>query len=326
MPGPKILPGILVVLPSTMLVTAQPSFGGSTSVECRAGPGASAPAGLHWYYRVDRANNRHCWYLQTDGLRVHASGDVVSSSAKPRHEDAAKRARETTPTQSSTIQPAPPRPVAAPATGDETPFLAPSLPKNAATDFAARWRDLPQSVDLDARELATNSNRYGAENVVTEVEEQTPSTAYIVPGVDTGVKQNSAGEAGRWSLLLASVLAVALLVLLRKILKLARTVSHEVQNRRRTRAGFETSGSRSASVGRHAAGSPALAPGDPAYSPETARDGLVSILRRVDAALDSSRSFAPPGVQITKSKTDRGISKHFELSNPTAYLVEEKSS
>jgi hypothetical protein len=54
MPERKVLPGILLILPATVLLTAQSGFGGSTSGECRAGPGESAPAGLHWYYRVDR--------------------------------------------------------------------------------------------------------------------------------------------------------------------------------------------------------------------------------------------------------------------------------
>jgi hypothetical protein len=216
--------------------------------------------------------------------------------------------------------------VAAPAARDETPFVASPLPDNAATDFAARWRDLPQSVDLDARELATDSNPHSAEHVVAEAEEQIPSTPYIVPGVDNGVKPNSAGGAGLWSILLAWVLAMASLVLLRNVLKLTRILSRESKNRRRIRAGFETGASRSVSgEWHHAAGSRPLAPADPAYSPETRRDELVHLLRRVDAALDSPRSFAPSGVQITKSPTDRGLLKHFDLSNPAAHLVEEKT-
>ena len=30
---------------------------------CLLGPSASVPPGGHWYYRVDRANKRNCWYL-----------------------------------------------------------------------------------------------------------------------------------------------------------------------------------------------------------------------------------------------------------------------
>src|ERR1700733_14379368 len=29
---------------------------------CAGSPGAAAPAGQHWYYRVDPVNHRRCWY------------------------------------------------------------------------------------------------------------------------------------------------------------------------------------------------------------------------------------------------------------------------
>jgi hypothetical protein len=91
MPVRKVLPGILLILPATVLLTAQSGFGGSTSGECRASPGESAPAGLHWYYRIDRTNNRHCWYLHSNGMQVHANEDVVSPNPKPRHESVAEQ-------------------------------------------------------------------------------------------------------------------------------------------------------------------------------------------------------------------------------------------
>jgi hypothetical protein len=31
--------------------------------ECLSGPKGQAPQGGHWYYRVDRATKRHCWYV-----------------------------------------------------------------------------------------------------------------------------------------------------------------------------------------------------------------------------------------------------------------------
>jgi hypothetical protein len=30
---------------------------------CLSGPKGAVPAGSHWYYRIDHATNRHCWYL-----------------------------------------------------------------------------------------------------------------------------------------------------------------------------------------------------------------------------------------------------------------------
>jgi hypothetical protein len=322
--GPKILSGILIVLPATMLLTVQSGFGGSTSGECRPSPGASARAGLHWYYRVDRTNNRHCWYLSSDGMQTRAHGDVVSR--KPRRENVARQARETTPTQSSTIQIAPPQLETALPAGDETPFLAPSLPENTAIDSAAPARDLPKSVDLDARELAMGSNPYA------EAEEQMPAPGHTVSGVDGGVRQNSAGEADLWFKLLAGVLGVALLALLRDALKIARILHRRTQGRR-VRASFETGDSRSASgVGHHTADWPPPTSTDPADGPETGLDELTRILRRVDTQLGSPKSFGPAGAEILDSLTDRRISKDncldrrdSEWSNAAANLIGEKT-
>ena len=35
--------------------------------DCLSGPGDEAPQGSHWYYRIDRATKRHCWYLREEG-------------------------------------------------------------------------------------------------------------------------------------------------------------------------------------------------------------------------------------------------------------------
>lgn len=31
--------------------------------DCLSGPNGQTPSGGHWYYRIDRATKRHCWYL-----------------------------------------------------------------------------------------------------------------------------------------------------------------------------------------------------------------------------------------------------------------------
>ena len=46
--------------------------------ECLGKPNASAPKGQHWYYRIDRANNnRQCWRLGLEGLRVQRSQSQI---------------------------------------------------------------------------------------------------------------------------------------------------------------------------------------------------------------------------------------------------------
>jgi hypothetical protein len=46
--------------------------------ECLSKPNAPAPQGQHWYYRIDRQNNnRQCWRLGPEGLRVQKTDPLV---------------------------------------------------------------------------------------------------------------------------------------------------------------------------------------------------------------------------------------------------------
>jgi hypothetical protein len=50
--------------------------------ECLAKPGATAPQGSHWYYRINRADGRHCWYLGTEGAKVRARAREAEQQAR----------------------------------------------------------------------------------------------------------------------------------------------------------------------------------------------------------------------------------------------------
>jgi hypothetical protein len=64
--------------------------GGETRItECLAGPKGAPPEGSHWYYRVDRVQNRRCWYLgdaeqkRVAFRRQSAPEKPVRTSSKP---------------------------------------------------------------------------------------------------------------------------------------------------------------------------------------------------------------------------------------------------
>jgi hypothetical protein len=50
--------------------------------DCLAGPNAATPQGSHWYYRVDRATHRECWYLGPE-RRTHAHQDASPARSHP---------------------------------------------------------------------------------------------------------------------------------------------------------------------------------------------------------------------------------------------------
>jgi hypothetical protein len=53
--------------------------------QCLSAPKGESPAGFHWYYRVDRAEGRHCWYLRRLGSNASqaAPQDILPPAAKP---------------------------------------------------------------------------------------------------------------------------------------------------------------------------------------------------------------------------------------------------
>lgn len=50
--------------------------------DCLSGPKDQALHGSHWYYRIDHATKRHCWYLKDEKLSQNAAANSAPS-AKP---------------------------------------------------------------------------------------------------------------------------------------------------------------------------------------------------------------------------------------------------
>jgi hypothetical protein len=63
--------------------------------DCLAAPKGQTPSGGHWYYRVDRATKRHCWYVGDEKeklSRVAPKNSAPSAEAvSPRKETATQR-------------------------------------------------------------------------------------------------------------------------------------------------------------------------------------------------------------------------------------------
>ena len=71
------------VLAATSLAAISPNTVRAAD-DCLAAPNAETPEGGHWYYRIDRATKRHCWYLRTEGeTPSQAATPNSSAAAKP---------------------------------------------------------------------------------------------------------------------------------------------------------------------------------------------------------------------------------------------------
>jgi hypothetical protein len=71
------------ILAGAPLTTVSHSATGAAE-DCLSGPKGSTPQGGHWYYRIDRATKRHCWYLGDERDKLSQTAPLNSSpSAKP---------------------------------------------------------------------------------------------------------------------------------------------------------------------------------------------------------------------------------------------------
>ena len=129
---------VILFMPlATVLVTAQTSLAEPAADECKTKPGPSAPPGSHWYYRVNRTDQRHCWFLGPEGAKVRSqareeSSRVSSPTQTARRENAFGTAR---------VIPAPLEPA-----HRTLPQAASSESHRAAADFAA-----PRPISQKAR-------------------------------------------------------------------------------------------------------------------------------------------------------------------------------
>jgi len=176
----KILPAILAFVPATVFLTAQASLSEAAPEECKAKPGSSTPPGGHWYYRINRADKRHCWFLSSAELRA------------PRGD----QARTTAPVEEATS-------VAA-----GSPVLsAPSAQTAGEIDFSARWpENLPRVEDASFVEPPSISSSYADAQPATDMA-QLPSHWPVVE--TTGAPTASLGEIALDYISLAGLMATA---------------------------------------------------------------------------------------------------------------------
>jgi len=207
----KLLPAIFVVLPATTALMAQSTLVEATVDECRIRPGSATPHGTHWYYRVNRANNQHCWYLSSADTVVGARGAIANAhrhlarrSARAVLKQSPQYDRKLRP-QTASVQMVPVRTALAAAALPEPPVRERATPP----DFAARWPDFPKSRDLDVREVATKS--YADTDPAADADRKVP-LSWPIADADPAGQQASVSEPASASAFLGGALVTALLL------------------------------------------------------------------------------------------------------------------
>lgn len=194
MPRQIRAPAILVNLLAIVLLIALSDRARAVD-ECVARPGGVAPAGSHWYYRIDRVTHAHCWYLGPLGTRVVPAETHAQPSALP-----LPVARPTLLSGETAY-----------ASADAAETTAPRQPREGEATFAMRW--LAPAARPGALALASvgASDQPIGDNYTAEPagvsETEAPSTEPVRAGAD---RESAATRGARPLALVLAMLAAAL--------------------------------------------------------------------------------------------------------------------
>jgi hypothetical protein len=219
MPKPKLSLAAIVlsILPATVWLTARPTLAESAAEECRAKPGPPSPPGSHWYYRVNRAGNRHCWFLAKEGATVRAAATEASHgpSRKPRARRVAAAERIASTPQPTTaraplgqVQPHDPAPVN-PASTAIGAYPGPAGDDSGRTTLAVSWPALTMAPGSDTRGFATMSSSYAKSRATAEAPQPMRPAAAPAEAKSAELQQAPGGFSPS---LFTGALAIALLL------------------------------------------------------------------------------------------------------------------
>jgi hypothetical protein len=302
------VPAILVILLAAVSVGART---GLAADSCAGKPGATAPQGEHWYYRLDRTAHRACWYLGPEGARVAQAG-------VPRLRAAAR------------VDPHPAVPAAAEPSAEALNAYAArtrvaTVGKNgvpleenpAEPRFTTRWSDRPDPSDATAYALASRSNDDAARSTGVNAPADSSPTEPVRALSDRPIAgMSDAAPIGfvRMLALIGGALAIAVLIF--------RSAAVQPAARPMARSRSPDRGRSSASVfrppaGAHAFGNPVVANSVVAKSVVAARSSgparrSAAAMRRNDIAGqpaardDAGRSLAAAWI-LSQASRDREV-------------------
>jgi hypothetical protein len=202
--GAAILIGALA---GVTLVVATNGIARATEA-CLSGPKGAAPEGSHWYYRIDHATKRNCWYVRAEGEKPVASRNSPLSQTSPQAEtplqpSVANARAEANPAdigQSNTVAAERTPPAAA---NNDQASGAPAA-DSGQSPVASRWLDQAGAEPITGSTPKTDDS--GA-----SVNSQAPSAAVAPLGAADARSASPAGAVSTLFLVIVGALAVAAL-------------------------------------------------------------------------------------------------------------------
>jgi hypothetical protein len=177
------VPVILVIAFAAISLTARSTLAQLAADECVTKPSSAAPQGTHWYFRVNRSDHRHCWYVGPEGARVRAA----ARPAEP-------------PTLSGLTSPVP-VPTERPAKAESAEIDLGKTER--AGEFATRWPDIQGSYDSDAREPSSPTSSHAEKRIAADSEDDMPLIWPILSPADRAVASSPPQSAAMFEHILA---------------------------------------------------------------------------------------------------------------------------
>jgi hypothetical protein len=79
----KRLVGLIVFVVTLLVSGIDVGMPNTVTDDCLTAPNSSAPQGTHWYYHVDRTNQRKCWYVRATSQPAQQGAAQATSEAAP---------------------------------------------------------------------------------------------------------------------------------------------------------------------------------------------------------------------------------------------------
>jgi hypothetical protein len=139
--APAAVAGLLVIY--GIVLSSNPAFAVD---ECLAAPNAPAPAGSHWYYRLERSTEHKCWYVREQRQETRAAPPKMRPTAVTPAPQATQTAvDQSTPIEQVERETQTTQPAWTP--GEQTPTVA----------FVAQTSDAPASANaIQAEQSVTD--------------------------------------------------------------------------------------------------------------------------------------------------------------------------
>lgn len=322
----KILPASLVVLSVSALLSLNASVAESGANDCLGKPGAAGPQGTRWHYRVSRSDQRRCWFLTYERVKVHsrtrAAVSVPGLSSPAAEPDGAVEAAPATPIRPRSVQT-----ISLPASAAKTPTETATADPPAAEDeagalFTARWPNSSKFWDFNERAFTAVPSSYAERYPAASADEQMPLVWPVAKVTRAQAALDAVCEAASRSFFQIAALLLALLAIVFGAFKLVlgfrqshpvdpqvmpdeqpaqRVADKEFGDRNSAAEARQAQQDRQARQDRY--GPRPVMPTDPAHDLKKSLAELMADLRRARTSPYSARSFAPRKLCAIRQKS-----------------------